>query len=243
MSFGRQIRQHLPPDDPTFTPYVNAVGQALIPHVRRQGIHYHFHVIDSPEINAFAIPGGHVFVYTGLLQFLKSEAELAAIMGHEVSHVDLRHCIARYQYELAARKVGLDGIGQIADLARFPITIGYGKNQELEADAEGLRLSIQAGYDPNAAAALFTRMQSAFGPPQAGRAATPEAELAGTLTGALADYFHSHPNSPYRAQKLYEQVEANRSRLAGKRVYVGVRNYQQKVARSQQAFPGEERTF
>ena len=144
MRFGRELRLRLPPDDPVWTPYVNAVGQTLVPHVRRRGISYQFHAIDSPEVNAFAIPGGQVFVFTGMLRFMKSEAELATILCHEVSHIDLRHSIEKYQYELAARKAGLDGIGQLADHARLPITIGYQKNEEIEADAQGARLSIQA---------------------------------------------------------------------------------------------------
>ena len=152
------MRLRLPSDDPTWTPYVNAVGQSLVPYVRRTGISYQFHVIDSAEVNAFAVPGGQVFVFTGMLRFLKSEAELAAILGHEISHVDLRHCIEKYQYELAARRVGLDGIGQLADRARLPITIAYQKNEEIEADAQGARLSIQAGYDPSVAPVLFSRI-------------------------------------------------------------------------------------
>src|SRR5438309_1550737 len=86
--FGQEMRLRLPSDDPTWTPYVNAVGQSLVPNVRRTGIAYQFHAIDSPEVNAFAVPGGQVFVFTGMLRFLKSEAELAAILGHEISHVD-----------------------------------------------------------------------------------------------------------------------------------------------------------
>ena len=70
MRFGNELRQRLPADDPTWTPYVNAVGQTLVPNVRRQGITYQFHAIDSPEVNAFAIPGGHVFIFTGLLRFM-----------------------------------------------------------------------------------------------------------------------------------------------------------------------------
>jgi predicted Zn-dependent protease len=243
IQFGQEIRGHLPPDDPTWTPYVDAVGQSLVANVRRPGIRYQFHALASPQINAFAIPGGHVFVFTGMLSFLKSEAELAAILGHEISHVDLRHCIGRYQYELAARKIGLEGIGQVADLARLPITIGYQKNEELEADAQGLRLSIQAGYDPTAAAAVFSRMQAAFEGQSPGRAQTPEEELAKTLSSAMIDYFRSHPSSQARVQRLNELVASNQNRLRGKTVYVGVANYLQRTTMQQQHIAREERTF
>jgi predicted Zn-dependent protease len=243
MQFGQEMRRHLPPDDPAWTPYVEAVGQSLVANVRRPGMRYQFHVLASPQINAFAIPGGHVFVFTGMVSFLKSEAELAAILGHEISHVDLRHCISRYQYELAARKIGLEGIGQVADLARLPITIGYQKNEELEADAQGLRLSIQVGYDPTAAPAVFRRMQAAFEGQSPGRAPTPEEELAKTLSGAMIDYFRSHPSSQERVQRLNELVASNQSRLHGKTVYAGVTNYQKKVTMRQQHSVGEDRTF
>lgn len=239
MWFGRQIREHLPPDDAELTPYVDAVGRTLLPYVRRPGIHYQFHVIDGGEINAFAIPGGHVFVFTGMMNFLKSEAELAVILGHEISHVDLRHAIERYQYELAARKIGLDGVGQIADIAHLPIRIGYQKYQELEADQQGTRLSIQAGYDPTVAPVLFSRMQQ----PVQYRFTTPQREVAGTLANAVADYFRSHPQSGERTARLDELITRNRGYLKGKTLYVGVTNFQQRVPRTLREFPNEARAF
>ena len=243
MFFGQEMRLRLPSDEPTWTPYVNAVGQTLVPYVRRTGIGYQFHAIDSPEVNAFAVPGGQIFVFTGMLQFLKSEAELAAILGHEISHVDQRHCIEKYQYELAARKIGLDGIGQIADRARLPIVIGYQKNEEIEADAQGARMSIQAGYDPSVAPVLFSRMQTAFEGPPPGRASTPEGELLITLARGLFDYFHSHPSSQDRMARLDDLIADNRRHLKGKSVYVGVRNLQNRIPRSQQDDPKERRVF
>jgi predicted Zn-dependent protease len=241
--FGQEMRLRLPPDDPTWTPYVDAVGQTLVPHVRRTGISYHFHAIDSFEVNAFALPGGEVFIFTGMLRFLNSEAELAAILGHEISHVDLRHCIEKYQYELAARKVGLDGIGQLADRARLPVTIAYRKNEEIEADAQGARLSVQAGYDPGVAPVLFSRMQAAFEGPPPDRAATPQGELLGTLARGLIDYFHSHPSSRDRMVRLDDLIVNNRGSLKGKTVYVGVSNYRQRIPRTQQDDPSERRVF
>jgi predicted Zn-dependent protease len=243
MWLGEQIRDRLPPDDPTYTPYVAEVGQALVPYVRRTGIRYRFHVIDGPEINAFAIPGGHVFVYTGMLRFLQSEAELAAVLGHEMSHVDMRHAIERYQYELAARKVGLEGVGQLADLARLPFVIGYQKYEEIEADEQGTRLAIEAGYDPTVAPAMFTRMQRELGEPDPRRAATPQSEVARMLGGALPDYFRSHPPSRERTVRLDDLIARNRRQLRGKTLYVGVVNYRQMVPRSRLQLPGEERRF
>ena len=73
--------------------YVAAVAATLTPHVRRRGIRYSVHVVDAPWVNAWALPGGHVYVTTAMLSFLQSEAELAAVLGHEIAHVDERHCV------------------------------------------------------------------------------------------------------------------------------------------------------
>ena len=102
-----------------------------------------------------------------MLQFLKSEAELAAILGHEISHVDQRHCIEKYQYELAARKVGLDGIGQIADGRGCPLSSAI-RRMKRSGRVQGARMSIQAGYDPSVAPVLFSRMQDGLRGPSAG---------------------------------------------------------------------------
>jgi len=134
MELGDQIAGEIRrwgPVDPDATRYVNAVGQGILGNVNRKAIRYHFHVIQSPQINAFAIPGGHVYVLTGLLEFLQSEAELAAILGHEISHVDLRHCVERYQYQLALEKVGAGDLASVAGLAHGLVAIGYSQGRNL----------------------------------------------------------------------------------------------------------------
>ena len=244
MRFGAELAGRLAwTDDPVWTPYVAAVGAALVPHVRRTGLRYEFHAVQSPEANAFTIPGGHIYVLTGMLGFVQSEAELAVVLGHEIAHVDLRHAVERYQYELAGRKLGLEQIGRLADVARLPYTIGYLRYQEIEGDEQGARMSIEAGYDPSAAPALFTRMQTLRGEPEWKRAGTPAGEAVGALAGSLAGYFRSHPMSDERARRLGELVDRNRRHLRGRSVYVGVANYRQRVAKTQQEFPGERRLW
>jgi len=90
---GSDLARGMGAGDAAAAEYVRQVARPLLAHVRRHGIQYQFHVVDSPEINAFALPGGQIFVMRGLLDFVESEAELSAILGHEISHVDLRHCI------------------------------------------------------------------------------------------------------------------------------------------------------
>lgn len=228
-------------EDPEATRYVSAVGQALAPHVRRRGIQYEFHVVRSPSINAFAIPGGQVFVFTGMLDFLHSEAELAAILGHEMAHVDLRHCVERYQYQAALGKVGLREVGQLAELTRRVLAAGYTKYQEVEADAQGVRVSVEGGYAPEAGAEVFERLAARFGRPRPPRATTPVGEVAQAAGEAMGSYLWSHPPSDTRAHRLEVIVAGYRRQLAGRTVYVGVENYRQRIPRSEREFPEERR--
>lgn len=220
--------------------YVTAVGETLLPHIERKGIRYRFHVIEAGQINAFALPGGHIFVTTGMLGFLRSEAELASILGHEISHVDLRHCIERFQYELALKKVGAGEIGHLTEIIRRLLTVGYNKYQELEADAQGIRFSIQAGYDPEAAAAVFNRLKERFGEQTSPKAKTPVEEVAQTLGEAVGEYFQSHPPSEERKRRLNGLIDRKRQRLSGRAFYDGVENYRQRIPRARKEFPGEQ---
>ena len=223
--------------------YVAAVGQALVRRVRRPGVRYVFHVVDSPAVNAFALPGGQVFVTTGMLGFLESEAELAAVLGHEIAHVDLRHCVERFQYELALARVGLRDVGRYAEVFRRLAASGYSKYHELEADAQGLRLAIEAGYDPTAGAAVFERLGRQRGEPATVRPGTPVGELGQAVASGLGSYFRSHPPSAERARRLERLVARNQRILAGRPVYVGVENLQRRVPRTVEELPAERRTL
>ncbi len=215
--------------DAVLSQYVAEVGEKLLPHVRRKGMRYQFYVVKLPQVNAFALPGGQVFVTTDMLTFLQSEAELAAIVGHEISHVDLRHCVERFQYQHALKKVGVEPLGQMAQIARGLLAVGYGKHQELEADAQGVRLSAEAGYDPAAAVDVFTRLQARFGPKQKRPPRTPIGELGQAVGQGLGSYFDSHPTSSERARRLQRQVGQYQDRLKGKTLYVGTESYQRRL--------------
>lgn len=228
--------------DPAWERYVSEVGATLAPHLRRQGIQYRFHVVQFPIVNAFALPGGHVFVFTGLLEFLHSEAELASILGHEMSHVDLRHCVELYQYEAAFEKAGVGDLGQAVELVRRITARGYSKHQELEADAQGFRLAAQAGYSPEAGVVIFLRMRQVFGEPPEPAARTPVGELARAVVTEMGSYYQSHPPTAERMRRLEALVARNRKRFSGQRFYEGVENYQRRVPRRQQEFPHELKT-
>ena len=138
--------------------YVNSVGQKIAQHSHRPNLQYHFTVLDTPEINAFALPGGYVYVTRGILAYLNSEAEMAAVLGHEIGHVTARHGVRQASATQAAN-VGLTivsifvpgvtstNLGQ--DLAGAWLS-GYGRDHELEADRLGAEYLARTEYDPQA---------------------------------------------------------------------------------------------
>lgn len=192
------------PVDPVAQDYVNAAGQIVAQHVSRRGIRYQFHVVNSPATNAFALPGGRIFVSSEVLNFIQSEAERAAILGHEISHVDLRHSIERYQSEAKLTKAGLKlkQVGQIVEIAHRLATFSFAQYQESDADAYGERMSIEPGYDPTAAASLFRRTQAHLGERARSPATTPGGEVAQSVDDALASFFRTHPPSEERTLDL-----------------------------------------
>jgi len=228
-------------EDADSTRYVTAVAQPLLSHLRRPGIHYQFHVIDSPQINAFALPGGQIFVMSGLLEFVESEAELTAVLGHEMSHVDLRHCIERYQYEAKLRKAGAPELGWMVGMAHRLVTLGFSPQQELEADAQGERLSVESGYDPDAEPALFTRMKTKFHEPSRVQATTPAGEVSEAAGEAIQAYFRTHPPSQERVARLNDMLARHRQELAQRSFYVGKENLRERVPKSSHQYAGEFR--
>jgi predicted Zn-dependent protease len=230
-------------EDPAASAYVTDVARSLLPHVRRGGIQYRFHVIGADQINAFAMPGGQIFVTSGLLEFVESEAELASVLGHEISHVDLRHCVERYQYQYRLKKAGASGLGSMVDFAHRLMATAFTQDQESDADAQGEQLAIEAGYDPDAAASLFERLKKHLGEPSPRSTTTPVEELGKAVGEAIGSYFRTHPPTGDRAVRLKLLVAEHSRDLKGRRFYVGKQNLAQRTARSHQEFPAEFRTL
>jgi predicted Zn-dependent protease len=225
---------------PGWQAYVQAVGASLAKHVRRKDIQYEFHVIDGDVKNAFALPGGQIFIYRGLLDSMQSEAELAAVLGHEIAHVDSRHCIERFQYQLRLRKAGFGDLGTLVSIARMIMSIGYSQYQELEADSLGLSYAIAEGYDPQGGIDLFARLfRGSTDFANKASANTPLDVLAGLAAGALSEYFQSHPPTPERIRRMTAQIERYRKSHPGNRMYRGIENFRRKVPRSQQQLQEE----
>jgi predicted Zn-dependent protease len=148
-------------DDPALQEYVSRIGHQLAKSSHRPGLQYQFAVVDSPEINAFALPGGYIYVTRGILAYLNSEAELAAVLGHEIGHVTARHSVQQMSAATAAN-VGASVLQILVPQVRNSagdllintlggaLLSGYGREHELEADRLGAEYLARTGYDPQA---------------------------------------------------------------------------------------------
>lgn len=146
--------------DKALAAYVSTVGQSLTPYTERPDVRYQFFVLDSPVVNAFALPGGYVYITRGLMAVANSEAELAAVLGHEIAHITARHSAERYSQSVLANlgttllSVAVDSpsVARAAQTGAGLYLNSYSRGQESEADTVGLRYLTQAGYTPYAMA-------------------------------------------------------------------------------------------
>jgi predicted Zn-dependent protease len=201
-SYAAQEERDNTPEAAIVQHYVTRVGAELATHAHRI-LPYKFHYIPSPNVvNAFALPGGHVYVGAGLVSLMDSEDELAAVIGHEIEHIDHYHCADRVQQEQALHKIPLGG------LVALPVEIfeaGYSKDQELEADREGTRLAVQAGYSANGAIRMFETFERLHEEYQA-KAKTPQEELSQVALQTLEGYFRSHPLPSQRIAQIQKMI-------------------------------------
>lgn len=189
--------------------YLNVVGRSLCSHVRRPSLVYHFYFNESPGlVNAYSLPGGYIVVGRGLFDIMQSEDELAAVLGHEIAHVDQRHCIERLQYEVTARKLGLSAPYVLASLPVALFQAGYTKERELEADRVGVALAVMADYSPQGSIDLFQRFQSLYEHSKQ-RSASPTAEISSVMLSGLGEYFRSHPPSAERVEEIEKEIRAH----------------------------------
>src|SRR5690606_31601808 len=186
--------------------YVSDVGLRLAATSERPDLPWQFAVVDDPTPNAFALPGGYIFVTRGLLTLLTSEAELAAVLGHEIGHVTARHSVAQIsRAQLAQLGLGLGivlspEIAQLGDLLGTGVQLlflKYGRDDERQSDELGFRYMLDAGYDVD-------EMDDVF------RALLRAGELAGQ--SALPSWLASHPTEAERIESAQRRVEALETR-------------------------------
>ena len=199
--------------NPALQSYVDRVGQKVAEHSHRPNIHYHFTVLDTPEINAFALPGGYVYITRGILAYLNSEAEMAAVLGHEVGHVTARHGV-RQQSAAQAANIGISIVSifvpelntqaghDLSNLLGGALLSGYGREHELEADHLGAQYLARSGYDPQAMIRVIgvLKNQESFDAVIAKQEGREPSHYHGT--------FASHPDNDTRLQQVVGEASS-----------------------------------
>jgi predicted Zn-dependent protease len=180
--------------------YIDMIGNRLVGVAPRQDVTYTFEVIDAPDtINAFALPGGYLYVYTGLLKLCENEAELASVMAHEIAHVAEHHHGESFTRQYGVQLLSDLVLGEnphaaaqvTADLLGTGVMMRYSRDNEREADLLGMNMLVHAGYNPDAMLTFLRKLVAAD--QQAG--------------GLSLPIFASHPPTQERMQSL--QAMAN----------------------------------
>jgi predicted Zn-dependent protease len=196
-------------EDLALEAYVRRVGNALASHAHRR-LPYSFYLIPNHSvINAFSLPGGPVYVGAGLLDQMNSEDELASVIGHEIEHIDHYHCAERVQVEARLRHLKLGILGALVQIPLSVWEAGYNKDEELEADREGMRLAVAANYSPYGAVTLFekfTKLHNEY----IIHAQSPEDELSQLAIQSLEGYFRSHPQPSERLAQANRVIAQER---------------------------------
>lgn len=193
-------------DQPELTRYVNLVGRAVALTSDRPNIEYHFAILNHDSINAFATPAGYVFITKGILRQIHNEAELAVVLGHEISHISEKHILEvmqRSKQLAGVSEAGLAAAGQnpavfkglMDQIGKKLLDEGLDQNKELDADRIGVIFAARVGYDPNASVVLLQRLR--------------------TLKGDDQAFFKTHPNFSSRIEEAQKGLRTLKQPLTG----------------------------
>ncbi len=202
--------------DSSLNEYVRKVGMQLSPHTHRPNLSYHFVVIDTPVVNAFAAPGGYIYVTRGILAMMNSEAELAAVLGHELGHVNARHSVKKLS-ELYLVQLGmavgsalsktfakLSGLSSVGIQLLF---LKFSRDDEREADALGVEYARKGSYSPAEMVSFFSSLQK-FGDLSGGK--------------SLPGFLSTHPLTGERIQNVKAMLKEEDGLLSVERdAYLG----------------------
>jgi len=214
--------------------YLDRLMDALRPFARRPFPYRAFRAGPLGGPNALALPGGVILVSDELLTDLGSEAELVAVLAHEIGHIELGHCFDAVRFQLLGRRTGSDTLGNLADLARgLLVRHSFSKAEEHEADSYAFTLLTSSRYDPAALGSAFASLQRA----------QDELRSEGPGEGAdpLRDYVSSHPPLPLRREEFRQEAAAWWRRHPHEHRYLGVANLRRRQALDSLALPGEWR--
>lgn len=189
-------------DDPRVQAYVSELGQRLAAKSERPSLPWSFKVVDDPAVNAFALPGGYIYVTRGIMAHLRSEAELAAVMGHEIGHVTGRHSASQMSKQTLAMgglvlgmvvKPELQDFAGLAQQGLGLLFLKFGRDDENQADELGLRYMTRADYDPREMLAVFGVLDGVTRAEGGGR---------------MPDWLSTHPSPGNRLTRIQGQIAA-----------------------------------
>lgn len=186
--------------------YVDGIGLTLARHAEFQQFSYRFTILNTPVVNAFALPGGYVYITRGLLALASNEAELAGVMAHEIGHVNARHTAERMaaaqvsQLGLIAGAIGAAVLGLPGEVMQLGQTVAmasiqsYSRSQELEADTLGIRYMSRAGYDPQGMVTFLSTLREQ---------SMVEAQMQGLPPGKVDEFniMATHPRTKQRVEE------------------------------------------
>ena len=199
-----QVEQQQPIlEDERVESYIDDLGQFLVEYSGRTNITYQFKVVDSADINAFALPGGFIYVNRGLIEEADNESELIGVMGHEIGHVVERHSVDQVKRaQLTGLGLGVldmfiggkGATGELANIAGQMVASGafmkFSRDAEREADRVGARNVYDAGWDPRGMITFFQKLGA----------------LRDSRPNAIENFFSSHPNPDERAHNISELI-------------------------------------
>jgi predicted Zn-dependent protease len=189
-------------EDKQLQEYVSTIGLRLAQSSERPKLPWHFAVVDEPAINAFALPGGYIYLTRGILPFLDDESQLAGVLGHEIGHVTARHAAQQYSRATGAQLGLILGsifvpaarpFGQLAESALGLLFLKHGRDDELQADSLGVRYAASAGWNPAGVAGMLTTLDRV------------EEE---TTDRGIPNWLATHPAPEDRVQKVQAAIQA-----------------------------------
>lgn len=206
--------------DPAITSYVDSIGQFLVQTTETPDAPFTFTVLNSPIVNAFALPGGYVYVTRGLLALAGSEAELAGVIAHEIGHVTARHGADRAGNNVLAN-LGLTVLGivsgsqlvnKVGQLGTFAVLQSHSREDEFEADQRGVKYLVRAGFDPNAMSSFLAKLHAH---------SRLEAKIKGVSPDEGFGFFATHPRTPDRVERAVQlaKVQKVREPIIGQEIY------------------------
>jgi len=209
--------------------YVNDLLANLVKNYAKKDFNYRVFVLNNYSPNAFALPGGVILLTQGLLETMQSESELVSVLAHELGHIERGHCFDAVKYELLARKIKFEKLGELADFATsLLLKHSYSKNQEDDADDYAYSLLLESNYTPAASAEAFKSLKNSI-----------NGFNSAYKANVFRDYFSSHPPLELRIAKFEAQAQNWKEQQNEFKRYIGKQNLEDRISFFQEAFDNE----